>query len=120
MKTFICWLIASAAEIIIGLEFFAIVIIKSKNLIIKDLSSNKELLDDFFIFSCIATLIFAIFIIIYTYRNIEEVISRQFKWRNSRVSTFDYRLKYSLGRGGMALLIGGLLFYAIYLLFNLQ
>lgn len=120
MKTFICWLIACASEIIMGLEFFAIVIIKSNNLIIKDMSSNKEASDYFFIFSCLATLIFAIFIMIYTYRNIDEVISRQFKWKNSRVSTFDYRLKYSLSRGILALPVGVMLFYAIWLLFNFQ
>lgn len=120
MKTFICWLIACASEIIIGIEILSIVIIRSNNLVIKDMSSNEEASVYFFLFSCLATLIFAICIIIYTYRNIEEVISRQFKWRNSKVSAFDYRLKYSFSRGVLALPIGGLLFYAIGLLFNFQ
>lgn len=120
MKTFICWLIACASEIIMGLELFAIVIIKSNNLIIKDMSSNQKASDYFLIFSCLATLIFAIFITIYTYRNIDEVISRQFKWKNSRVSAFNYRLKYSLNCGILALPVGAMLFYAIWLLFNFQ
>lgn len=120
MKTFLCWLIGFASEIIIVLEILAIVLINMHNVSIADFSSNESASSTFFIAACIASLIFAIFVIVFTYRNIEEVISRQFKWRNSRASSFDYRLKYSLGRGLMAILISGIFFYGLGVLLNIQ
>lgn len=50
---------------------------------------------------------------IYTYKNFEEVVSQQFKYRNSNVEKFDYRLKYSWDRFRVTFLICVLATYII-------
>jgi hypothetical protein len=46
----------------------------------------------------------------FTYRNIDEILSRSARWRTSNVKKFDIRLKYSINRSLDALFI----FFATY------
>ncbi|MDR0982490.1 MAG: hypothetical protein LBM07_04515 [Culturomica sp.] len=42
--------------------------------------------------------VISVFVAVYTYINIDEVLSRRMLWRNSNVSIFEYSLLYTLDR----------------------
>lgn len=120
MKTFICWLIARAPETIIVLEILVMAIVKEKHIIISDKLSIQESALDYLLVAVIGCVLFPLMIMIYTYRNIDEVISKQFKWRNSKVDSFHYRLSYSWNRCQMSFVVCLLFFYILSLLFKFQ
>lgn len=52
---------------------------------------------------------------IYTYCNIEEVLSCRFIWGNSNVSIFSFSLIYTLRKGILAFLLPGAIYFSIFL-----
>lgn len=59
--------------------------------------------------------IFSIIVMIYTYCNIEEVLSCRFIWGNSNVSIFSFSLIYTLRKGILAFLLPGAIYFSIFL-----
>jgi hypothetical protein len=57
----------------------------------------KKIMSQFWIVLPIASVI-SLFLAVYTYRHVDEVISRRMLYRNSRVSLFEYSWRYTLER----------------------
>ncbi len=95
MKTFLCWLISRSPKTILFIEVLIILFLNEEHIVISNVLSDKSVMLKFLLSAGILSIIFPLLIMIYTYKNFEEVVSQQFKYRNSNVEKFDYRLKYS-------------------------
>ena len=114
MKTLMCWLIANLESHLIIIFLCALMyklntspnhvqIIFSKFLAPESIS--------LLIILVILAFIFSLWTAIFTYKNFNEVISRQFRWRNSNVEIFSSRLYYTSSRFAFAMTV-----YSSYLL----
>jgi len=109
-STIKCWLIANL-ETLGGISFlfflFACSIYGNSHTKMVQ-PTNGNIPTFYWIIIGITTLIsiyFSILVAIFTYRNFEEVVDRRMLWRNSNVSMFHARLKYSLSRFGYTFLL---------------
>jgi len=99
-ETIKCWLIANIESII---AFLVISIFLRYKAYVKTIpedihiSTLHWIIIGFFTFF---GLVFSTIIAVYTYKNFSEVVSRRMIWRNSNVSMFNDRLKYSINRFG--------------------
>ena len=85
MKTFNCWLIANVLPYVVAIScYFAIGGLGLR-------MNCFSFWDYFVVFGCGG--IFSIIVMIYTYCNIEEVLSCRFIWGNSNVSIFSFSLR---------------------------
>lgn len=106
MKTFNCWLIANVLPYVVAIScYFAI--------------GGLGLRMNCFLFGIICSIwlwgYFSIIVMIYTYCNIEEVLSCRFIWGNSNVSIFSFSLIYTLRKGILAFLLPGAIYFSILL-----
>lgn len=113
MKTFLCWLISRSPKTILFIEVLIILFLNEEHIVISNVLSDKSVMLKFLLSAGILSIIFPLLIMIYTYKNFEEVVSQQFKYRNSNVEKFDYRLKYSWDRFRVTFLICVLATYII-------
>ncbi len=120
MKTIFCWLIANLESHLGMMVLFVLFYpqFSDKNEIsqkTEKLSSvikgSEDIAINSLIVCVIVAFILAILTAVFTYRNFDEVISRQFKWRNSNVERFEARLNYTLTRFMWSMIV-----YCIYLL----
>lgn len=105
MKTFWCWIIANMDSQIAVIIFIAIILPKPIKV-----AHSPEILP-YYLFALIFTFSLAILTAIYTYKNYNEVISRRFRWRSSNVEVFSARLKYTISRFFVSLII-----YSVYVI----
>lgn len=113
MKTFLCWLISRSPKTILFIEVLVILFLNEKHIVISDVLSDKSVMFKFLLSASILSIIVSLLIMIYTYKNFEEVISQQFKYKSSNVEKFDYRLKYSWDRFKVTFIICVLATYII-------
>lgn len=113
MKTFWCWFLANFPSVFIILGIFFGAYIGENNIVIADILSDNSIATIYFIVSAIFSFLLSLGVTVYVYRNIDEVISRRFKWGNSNVGKFDFRLKYSLRQGALFFIGFSLLFIDI-------
>lgn len=113
MKTFLCWLIANFHMPIIVCGIFAGAYIGEKNIIISDILADKDALKSYYILSAIFTTLISILVVVFTYKNINEIISRRFRWGNSNVKFMDFKFKYSLKQGILCFIALSILFVDI-------
>ena len=107
MKTFNCWLIANVLPYVVAIScYIAIGCIGLR-------MNCFSFWDYFVVFGCGG--IFSIIVMIYTYCNIEEVLSCRFIWGNSNVSIFSFSLIYTLRKGILAFLLPGAIYFSIFL-----
>ena len=107
MKTFNCWLIANVLSYVVAIScYFAIGGLGLR-------MNCFSFWDYFVVFGCGG--IFSIIVMIYTYCNIEEVLSCRFIWGNSNVSIFSFSLIYTLRKGILAFLLPGAIYFSILL-----
>ena len=107
MKTFNCWLIANVLPYVVAIScYFAIGGLGLR-------MNCFSFWDYFVVFGCGG--IFSIIVMIYTYCNIEEVLSCRFIWGNSNVSIFSFSLIYTLRKGILAFLLPGAIYFSILL-----
>ena len=107
MKTFNCWLIANVLPYVVAIScYFAIGGLGLR-------MNCFSFWDYFVVFGCGG--IFSIIVMIYTYCNIEEVLSCRFIWGNSNVSIFSFSLIYTLRKGILAFLLPGAIYFSIFL-----
>ena len=93
MRTFLSWLLAKQTGIAaLGLfvMFFCYTVIVKAGI-------NMECFFLPFIISLPFCLLYAIWAVVYTYRNFDEVYSRSKRWRKSNVEKLDSRLGYCFG-----------------------
>jgi hypothetical protein len=105
MKTFNCWLIANILPYAVIISFF---------LSMPGLESrinSFSFWDYFVVFGCGG--IFSIIVMIYTYCNIDEILSCRFIWGNSNVSIFSFSLIYTFRKGVLAFLLPGAIYFSI-------
>lgn len=103
MKTFNCWLIANVLPYVVAIScYFAIGGLGLR-------MNCFSFWDYFVVFGCGG--IFSIIVMIYTYCNIEEVLSCRFIWGNSNVSIFSFSLIYTLRKGILAFLLPGAIYF---------
>lgn len=99
-ETIKCWIIANLESISVFFIFSIILRYKSFEKTmpydIRMTTLNWCLIGALIIFG----LIFSTIVAVYTYNNFSEVVSRRMIWRNSNVSMFNERLKYSINRFG--------------------
>lgn len=113
MKTFLCWLISRSPKTILFIEVLVILFLNEKHIVISDVLSDKSVMFKFLLSASILSIIISLLIMIYTYKNFEEVVSQQFKYKSSNVEKFDYRLKYSWDRFKVTFIICVLATYII-------
>lgn len=112
MKTIFCWIIANLEGFIAIILFYVMVCAAFQvNPINQDIQISQTALINLLIGSLILAFIFAIITAIFTYRNFDEVISRQFRWRNSNVELFSAQLKYTFSRFFWSMIV-----YSVYLI----
>lgn len=100
-ETIKCWFIANIESIS---AFLLISIIFRYEAYSKTIPENIQVTTLNWIiigFFTLFAFVFSTIIAVYTYKNFSEVVSRRMIWRNSNVSMFDERLKYSINRFGI-------------------
>lgn len=86
MKTFLCWLISRSPKTILFIEVLIILFLNEEHIVISNVLSDKSVMLKFLLSAGILSIIFPLLIMIYTYKNFEEVVSQQFKYRNTLLS----------------------------------
>lgn len=114
MKTVFCWLIANLESQIALMIIIAILYpqISDKQENLKKIQQSypniqvSESTIVYFLIGClIIAFILAVWTAIFTYRNFDEINSRRFRWSNSNVELFDIKLKYSISRFFVSMIV---------------
>jgi len=116
-ETLKCWLIANVESIS---TIFVISIILRYKSYEKTLPNGIEIsTSNWYLIGALILLglIFSTIVAVFTYNNFREVVSRQMIWRNSNVSMFNERLKYSINRFGGAFICISLFLINIFMFF---
>lgn len=116
-ETIKSWLIANLESIS---AFFLVVIIfrfkgYESSIDLKSALTTFEWI--FIVIVFITSFTISILVSSYTYKNFNEVVSRRMLWRNSNVTLFNERLKYSINRMGASFICVLIFAFNIYMFF---